>query len=121
MRLVFIFLLMALAAPAWAEWVKYGETDIASLYYEPATIKKHGNRVGVWRITDLKERHKDGALSFHGLEEYDCKEERVRFVSLTAFSGPMASGKILRSARKQFERNILPGSVAETMLKILCR
>jgi len=63
MRPILTLLLMILAAPAWAEWVRYAEDAVASYYYDPATIKKRGNNMHLRELSDLKERQKDGELS----------------------------------------------------------
>ena len=95
MRLVLCLLLTLAAAPAWAEWVKVSE-NVRSVYYiDPATIRRDGNLRRVWEIEDLKERGKGGEMSRRSLNEYDCKEERSRILSISAHSDPMAGGKTL--------------------------
>ena len=124
-------LLLTLLAPlllvtgsAWAEWVWVAESDNANLYIDPSTIRKDGNLVKVWKISDLKQRHKDGELSRRVRAEYDCKEERYRVLSLSEHSGPMASGTTLFTHDYLGEpdkwKQIPPESVGETVQKIVC-
>ena len=106
---------------AWAEWVQLVEIENGYAYIDPATIRKDGNLRGVWEITDFKQRDKDGELSRRARVEYDCQQERFKFLSISSHSGPMASGTTLRSVigNGQWD-DIPPGSAGETVLKIDC-
>ena len=109
---------------AWAEWLKVGESDAIYAYIDLATIRKDGNIVRVWAINDLKQRNKDGELSTRIRAEFDCKQERQKYLSLSTHSGRMASGTTIytydfaRSPANWSE--IPPGSIGETVLKIVC-
>lgn len=122
MRTILCFLLALVATPAWAEWVKVSVSDTSIFYIDPASIRKDGNLRKVWRITDLKQRHKDGEMSIRGLDEYDCKEERLRFLALSSHSETMAGGETLWS--KNYSdgewQAIPPGSTVARVLKIVC-
>jgi hypothetical protein len=91
-------------------------------YIDPETIRKDGNLVRVWTIYDEKRRHKDGQLSIRSREEYDCKQERYRYLSMSTHSEPMARGDTLESYPPDVSwREIPPGGAASFMLKIVCR
>jgi len=120
MRLVLCLLLALAAAPAWAEWVKVSETDDSVFYIDPATIRKDGNLRRVWTINDLKQRQKDGEMSRRFLNEYDCKEERSRILSISEHSDPMAGGKTLVSESKPIWSHVPPGTPSQTMMRIVC-
>lgn len=122
-RLIAGVLVALVAAPACAEWVRYGGSDTAIYYYDPATIKKRGNFVRVWSISDAKRRDSDGVLSRRWLYEHDCAEDRVRILSVADFSENMANGKVvLHSFDSPSEWfYIPPGSVGEILQKILCK
>ena len=106
---------------AWAEWVKVAESDDFVRYIDPATVRKDGNLVKVWEITDYKKRDKDGKLSLRSRTEYDCKQERYRGLSISQHSGPMASSTTLFSSEGPFTwSEIPPGTVSEEVLKIIC-
>jgi hypothetical protein len=120
-KLLTLLASLVLTGPAWAEWVRVGQSEIGYKYIDPATIRKDGNLVRVWSLTNLKQRHKDGELSSRSRIEYDCKQERLKFLSMTEHSGPMASGTELRSAIGDGQwSDIPPGSLSETVLKIVC-
>lgn len=92
---ILLCLLAMVATPTWAEWVEMGESANLTHYIDPATFKKNGHLRRVWEMQDLKQRHKDGEISRRYMTEYDCKEERLRILSTSAHSEPMAGGKPL--------------------------
>jgi hypothetical protein len=108
-------------APAQTNWVKVTESDDATHYIDPATVKKDSNSRKAWDLQDLKQRDKDGAMSRRGLVEYDCKEERRRLLAVSSHSEPMAGGKTLHSDNVAVTWGyIAPNTVAAIKLKIVC-
>ena len=113
--------LLLLTGSAWAEWVRVGESKNYYQYIDPATIRKDGNLFRVWEISDLKTRSTDGDLSRRIRYEYDCKQERIKLLSFSTHSGPMANGTTLLSDSSDGEwLHIPPGSIGESVLKIVC-
>ena len=113
--------LLLVTGSAWAEWVMVARHDTFDKYIDPETIRKDGNLRRVWEIDDLKQRGKSGELSFRFRTEYDCKQERLRMLSLNARSGPMAGGEsIHQSSSEDIWRDIPPRSIGEMVLKIVC-
>jgi hypothetical protein len=78
-RLAVTLLILLFAHSAWAEWVEYGSGNIPliSSYYDPTTIRKRGDMVTVWILSDLKTPI-DGQGSRRALKEFDCKNKRNR-------------------------------------------
>jgi len=118
-------LLLALAiffsCPIWAEWVMYLETKSDTFYYDPATIRKDGNMRRVWTIQDYMNRGTDGQMSNRAQYEYDCKEERYRFLDISRHSESMAGGKVLTTEiGSGLWRGIPPGTISASMLNIVC-
>ena len=121
MKKLFLVSLMMLAGSSWAEWVMYSKNESETVYYDPATIRKDGNMRRVWELQDLSKRHKEGEISRRLRAEYDCKQERVRFLAASGHSEPMAGGKVLMTEEGPSGwQEIAPGTVAETMLEIVC-
>jgi hypothetical protein len=121
MKKLFFICLMMLAGSAWAEWVRYGESEETNFYFDPATIRKDGNMRRVWLIQDLKKRDKAGEMSVRVRNEYDCKNERVRVLGLSTHSEPMAGGTVLEvGGENQNWRAIAPETVNEKIFNILC-
>ena len=113
--------LLLVTGSAWAEWVRVSGNDAADIYIDPATIRIDGGLRRVWEVQDLKQRHKDGELSRRTRNEYDCKQERYKTLSISEHSGPMASGTTLISGIPNSSwRDIPPGSIGEAVLKIVC-
>ena len=113
--------LMLVTGYAWGEWVRVSWNDNFDRYIDPSTIRKDGNLVRVWEITDLKQRHKDGELSRRTRNEYDCKQERYRILTISSHTGPMASGTTLATEGESFTWDYIPpNSIVETVLKKLC-
>jgi hypothetical protein len=121
MKKLFLVCLMMLAGSAWAEWVMYGEAATATFYYDPATIRKDGNMRRVWELTDLRKQGKVGEISRRMRIEYDCKQERFRYLGLSAHSGPMAGGEVLvMEGEYNNWRAIAPDTISDLMLQIVC-
>lgn len=115
-------LLMLIASPAWAGWVELGRAENGNVFYiDPATIRKDGNRRKVWTITDLNTASSSGALSRKHRIEFDCKEERSRFLSISAHSKLMGAGDVLLIDNGVGEwQEVAPATVNEAFLKRVC-
>ena len=121
MKKLFLVCLMMLAGSAWAEWVFYAETDTSTFYFDPATIRKDGHIRRVWELIDLRKRHNDGEMSRRYRVEYDCKQERMRYLGISEHSETMAGGKVLTIAGESTVWDgIAPGTVVERMLNLVC-
>jgi hypothetical protein len=121
MRTVLCFLFAVVAMPAWAGWVKAGETNASILYIDPASITKDGHLRKVLELRDLKQRNEIGAMSLRGLFEYDCREGKSRNLSVSAHSESMAGGKTLLSTSDPNSWNaVQPGTAVGSVLKSVC-
>jgi hypothetical protein len=121
MKKLFLVFLMLLAGAAWAEWVVYNQSESSTHYFDPATIRKDGNMRRVWTIQNFEQRGTDGQMSNRAQFEYDCKEERYRFLDISQHSEPMAGGKVLTmEIGSGLWRGIAPGTISASMLDIVC-
>ena len=121
MKKLFLVCLMMLAGSAWAEWVFHSETSGANHYYDPATIRKDGNMRRVWELHDFTQRRKGGEMSFRLRSEYDCKQERYRYLAISGHSKPKAGGTVLQSGGEDNDWvAIAPRTIAETLLNRVC-
>jgi hypothetical protein len=122
MRFVMTVILMLVAAPACAEWVRLGESDAAVAYLDTATLEADGYLRRVWRLTDLKVRDPRGERSRTFLNEYDCKEWRVRTLSISIHSGPMATEKVIAKHDTPDDwKDVAPGTAGAEVLILVCR
>jgi hypothetical protein len=104
-----------------AQWEVYGDSPEAFLYIDYSTVRKDGNLRKVWELQDRKQRHKDGELSLRIRVEYDCKEERYRYLSATSHSSQMAQGNLVNTQTGPSNWiDIAPRTVTEDKLKKLC-
>lgn len=123
-KLLMGLMLLVVSGAASAEWTVAGENDSFTLYVDRTTIRRNGNFVKMWDLKDLKKAEVIGGkstLSIRGQQEFDCKEEKRRFLALTSFSGQMLSGAVnLTSDDMDKWSPVAPGSMGETMWKIAC-
>lgn len=122
MRVVLCFLFALVTAPAWAEWVKLGETAQSSFYIDPTMIRKDGDIRRVWEMQDAKQEDESGVMSRRILKEYNCKEGEYRILLLSDHSEPLAGGRVLLSAFEPSKEWATPppGTDVEAVLKVVC-
>ena len=121
MKTYLALIFMLIATPVWSEWVKVADHSEGILYIDPATIRKDGNLRKVWEMQNLQQLHKTGYMSLLKRLEYDCKEERVRDLFISAHTGSMGTGETLLSGSPTSAwEDIAPNSANETNLKIVC-
>ena len=123
LRISRLFLVTILSVPlvAWAEWIPASDSNEATTFLDPSSVRYDGVFRKVWTLQNLKQRHKDGELSRRMRDEYDCKQERSRVLSATFHSGPMATGEVLeRLIEPGSWLDIVPSSHAAVIFKYLC-
>jgi hypothetical protein len=86
--------------PVYAEWVSVSVVDQAgvTIYVDPATIHRKGDRVTMLELIDYRtiQTVADTAfLSARVQREYDCDGDRHRTLAMTKLSGNMATGKVI--------------------------
>ena len=123
-RLLMGLMLVMTATAASAEWTRVGDADEFIQYVDVATIRRNGNLVKMWYLSDHKTvKTVDGNsfLSDKAQWEFDCKEERWRVVAYIWFDGKMGSGKVVYSGSAPGKWSpISPESVGEILWKIAC-
>lgn len=119
---VLLFTLMVVTTSAWAEWINIGENGEATIYIDKESIRKEGNLRKVWQFYDLKIKNDKGAMSIRSRIEIDCKNERVRPMSFSAFSEAMLRGTLLAfdDLPDSRWRDAAPNTPAESAVKISC-
>lgn len=123
MRKAALILLAALSTGTWAEWVFISESigDDRS-YIDAQIIKKDGNFRRAWVVTDYKVKRKNGVRSFRALTEVDCKGKRLRILSYSSHSEPMATGGVMGTGKPKPQwAKITPGTLGSNMLKYVCK
>ena len=128
MRFILMLILTAVSTGVAAtEWVRIvGESERAIPYYDPATIRRSGNMVKMWKLSDYKKVQVTSNmqyLSSKSQSEYDCKDNRSQLLSGTLHSGNMGSGTLVFTMTAPPGNNwkpIVPGTVTEADWKIAC-
>ncbi len=123
MKKIVIAALCFFIIPARAEWSNIGVTNGKNLFIDHSTIQKNGKFVSVWQLTDDTKQLNNGsnALSIAAHIEYDCKDEKVRFLAALAYTGNMQSGKSfsIYSQPTQWDP-ILPNSTIKFTFNLAC-
>jgi len=127
-RLVLLTLLTLSSAPAYGEWVEVsvnaesGET----VYVDPGTIRHKGDIAEMSVLYDNKTAQPavgHAYLSKKVQNEYNCKEAMKRMLSVTEFSGHMASGNVVYMSSPLFSpATWMPTRIGlgETLSKLAC-
>lgn len=119
---ILLLLLIVTTNPAFADWSKMAKTPIGTIYIDQINIRKSGSLVKAWELHNLEEG-KGEIASFVSLKEYDCKEERVRTLSISGFSSQMGSGipciEETESDKWQYVRP-QPGYIPSLILPLVC-
>jgi hypothetical protein len=129
-RLLLITLLVLSGGPVYAEWVSVGGNVEGGLtpytvYVDLDTIRRDGNVVKLWALMDFKTIQTDPGpshLSVKSQREFNCTDEHVRLLTLTAFSGNMGNGNAVYSYSDSKDQGIAvePDSVAHRLWKFAC-
>lgn len=121
-RIILSIWLLMLPSVAIAEWVKVSQSSSGVTYVDATSIRAEGSLRRAWILQDLRTRDPYGELSRRSWREYDCPGTRFRMLSITNYSGPMATGKILISGDSSREpwNSIGAESVGAEILKFLC-
>ena len=70
-RLFLITLLLLSSGPAFAEWIKVSDSNVAgkAVYVDPSTIRRNSNLVKMWQFYDYKTVQTVGGFRFLTAEE----------------------------------------------------
>ena len=99
-KAVLMILLAATSGSAAADWVWVGKNKFGIVYADPATIRRAGNLVRMWDMSDYKATQTVGGkpyLSMRTQYEYDCDKDRSRLLELFAHPENMAGGEAVYS------------------------
>jgi hypothetical protein len=127
-RLILITLLVLLCSgPVSAEWVELGSSQGRggyTLYADPDTIRRKGELVKMWGMSDFKTTQQTAGFSYLAMKqqwEFDCAEERHRTLAMIEFSGNMESGNVVYSDSVEGKWiPISPRSVGLSLWKVAC-
>ena len=121
---VLTILLIASSGAASADWIMASESDAATVYVDPATILRTGDRATLMELTDYKavpdpaRPYKSARRSY----QFDCNEGAYRPLSMVMFAENMAAGEMVLIVNDPAQWLLFtPGAVSELLWKIACR
>ena len=100
-RLLLITLLVLSGGQVYAEWValdeKYQSPGLQMVYVDPTTIRRDGNLVMLWQLTDYTwmqgGRKSTRFLSTKIHKQFDCVDKRLRLLAYSEFLRHMGTGR----------------------------
>lgn len=115
-----MMLLAVVSSSAMAEWTKVSQDENSITYYaDYATILYEDNKAKVWHLYDFTKASR-GDLSVKTQLEYDCKEKRVRTLSLTSYKLNGGRGKAFAESSRPDWRPVKPNSLSDSIMKNAC-
>jgi hypothetical protein len=130
LSLAFCFLITLLvlsSGPAYAEWVEIASSETLggyTIYVDPDTIRRKGNLVTIWTLSDYKVvqgQMGSSWISIKVLDEYDCTEEKFRILASSAYAEPMGTGELVYYDSDPGKWTpVVPDSVGQAMWKAAC-
>ena len=125
MRKVILLVVLVIGSnSAFARWVEIGSNDALISYANPATIRKSGSKVKMWSVFDYKTAQGSDRpyISAKALDEYDCKEEQTRTLSLSLHSENMGNGDVVSVITDTSQwMPVSPDSIGEIHWKFACK
>lgn len=124
-QLLLVTLLLLSVRPVYAEWMRAAQDeDGMTVYIDPDTIRLKRGLVRVWHLFDYKTAQTVMLRSFLSSKahiEYDCAEERSRYLAFAAFSDNMGSGEVVYSNPDELKwEPVEPESVGQILWKAAC-
>lgn len=106
------------------DWVKVDEDNESAIYANVKSIRKNGEIVAIWAMSDYKsiQTAQFGKFwSFERLYEVDCKANQRRLISQLARADKMARGEVVWCDGVAYEwKAIRQGTMGETLRIVAC-
>jgi len=125
MKKVITFVLLLITPPAWSQaWIRYAQTDAATLYFDSLRTRKMGDTAFVWDLHDLKSPAKDATgrvyRSVMHATEYQCRIRQRRVLSILLHAEPMATGTSVEIISAADWTETPPDSLAGELFNHIC-
>ncbi|TKS60034.1 MAG: hypothetical protein EWM72_01719 [Nitrospira sp.] len=135
-RLLLITLSLLSSGPVYAEWVaiekEYQSPGLQTVYIDPDTIRREGNLVTIWQLTDYVWMQGNAGFGRFGLDpsrfsstkthkQFDCVNKRLRLLAYAEFLRHMGTGR--RNDGYVDKDNWLPvepESINQALWKVAC-
>jgi hypothetical protein len=96
MKTMIFALLLALCAPAWAEWKALSTDDDGTDYIDTEAIRRDGDLVKIWLLVNFRKQEMRQGKTFFSTKlemEIDCKQLRMRSLSAVGYKYAMGRGE----------------------------
>ena len=108
-----------------SEWVVFEAAPDATIYVDPSTIRREGDRAEMWVLIDYASPQPDKTgkqvMSDKLQYQYDCSGKQLSIVATSAHAGPMASGETINVNPDPPQLTPIPaGTTAEKMWQHAC-
>jgi len=123
MRAVYLVLVCAISTGVAAAWTQASESEAGTGYVDRDTVVRSGDNVKVWELTDYRvvPDKNNPYRSVKRQFEFDCKDKRLRVLSVTAYSGQMGKGETVNAATDvSVWVSVKPSSVGDILWTIAC-
>jgi hypothetical protein len=125
MKKIYFFLLLSFfSSSAFADWQKYssGIDEGTSLFFNMSTIKKSNGKVRIWLLIDYPTPLANSAKSIKYHREFDCKNDTVETLFITASKENMGIGDLIFSGKSgDGVTPIIPDSTDAILKNIICK
>lgn len=121
---IFFIIGILCSSSSFADWTFLGEFSGNLGYADTSTIKRNGDIVQMWTMTDLT-HIKNDYLSIKIQYELDCNKNKTRMLSFIQHSENMGEGRVIYSSgalkvSAKDWNSVIPKSSGEYNLKIAC-
>lgn len=124
-KLSFFLGMLCAATPSIASWERISHDDDSDEYIDLSTIRRKGNKVKVWGISNYSKPMPFGPYKTYRSTkiqwEYDCGNEMQRVFFIMGYTGPMGSGQ--NTGSEQNPRNwtpVAPETIGERLYHLVC-
>jgi len=105
--------------------IKVTENIEANFYVKSESIRKNGNTVDFWSITDFKQaRQNKKGESYYSMEQrilIDCVGSTQTLTYMKVYSSTMASGSLIASGSMSQKNPIPSGTSLDIVKNFVCR
>jgi len=108
-----------------SEWVVFEAAPDATIYVDPSTIRREGDRAEMWVLIDYASPQPDKTgkqvMSDKLQYQYDCSGKQLSIVATSAHAGQMATGAVINVNPDPPQLTPVPaGTTAEKMWQHAC-
>lgn len=120
-KVILMMILAAMSSIAMARWVEFGGNKYMTIYADPTSIRKVGDKVKMLDLVDYNISKGGSVMSIKGQDEFDCKQELIRSLYSSFYDENMGVGKEIGSTSEAINwQPVASNSGFETLWKIAC-